>query len=55
MLPQMNEVKVGSNPTKQSVTKFGELSEWSIEAVLKTVGRGNSPRGFESYTLRNGL
>lgn len=30
--------------------RAGEMAEWSIAAVLKTVGR--KPRGFESLSLR---
>ncbi|MDK2909932.1 MAG: hypothetical protein PWR20_1499 [Bacteroidales bacterium] len=30
----------------------GEMAEWSIAAVLKTVDQGNRVRGFESLSLR---
>ena len=33
-------------------SKTGELSEWFMVAVLKTVERVIPLRGFESYTLR---
>ena len=36
----------------EGVVYFGELSEWFMVAVLKTVERGDPLRGFESYTLR---
>lgn len=50
MLPRQGEGEFKSH-TQESF-KYGELAEWSIAVVLKTIERGNPLRGFESLTLR---